>query len=339
MADTLNFTLPQERFHPAFNALDLDLRSRSQPASQAKKAEETPEPDFELNIANAVWAQQGYPYLPEYLDLLAQNYGAGLRLVDFTQAPESAVGKINRWVSEETKGRIKEIVNDLKGCRLVLTNAIYFNGKWGSPFNEEHTKSEPFYLLDGQIERVPLMHQTEYFLYTEGEGYQAIALPYANSNFAMVILLPREGQYREIEKKVTSEWVQDAVRGFESQEVILTMPKYRFETPLISLKELLSSMGMADAFSDYADFSGITQQQPGLKIDYVLHKAFIEVNETKTEAAAASAVLMVEVSRGVRVPTTPPPVVMRIDHPFIFIIRDSQTNTILFVGRVMNPTQ
>jgi len=126
----LIFTLPQERFHPAFNALDLDLRSRSQPASQAKKAEETPEPDFELNIANAVWAQQGYPYLPEYLDLLAQNYGAGLRLVDFTQAPESAVGKINRWVSEETKGRIKEIVNDLKGCRLVLTNAIYFNGKW-----------------------------------------------------------------------------------------------------------------------------------------------------------------------------------------------------------------
>jgi serpin B len=339
MAETLHFTLPQERLHPAFNALDLDLSSRSQPDPQAKGTTETPEPAFELHIANAVWAQEGYPYLPDYLDILAQNYGAGLRLVDFKGSAEKMVAEINRWVSEQTEGRIQEILDQLDpDTLLVLANAVYFNADWDNPFDEELTQTEPFYPLDGPAENTPLMHQTENFPYAEGDGYQAVELPYANRDFTMVILLPREGQFQEIEAQLSGEWVQGVVQSLQNREVILTLPKYRFETPAISLKETLSAMGMSDAFAKNADFFGIIEQRPGLKIylGKVLHKAFIDVNEKKTEAAAVS-VVIVTVVVGIPVEIGPPPVEMRIDRPFIFFIRDNKTNTILFLGRVMNP--
>lgn len=333
MADTLHFTLPPERFHPAFNALDLDLRSRSQPISQANGATETLEPAFELHIANAVWAQKGYPYLPEFLDTLAQNYGAGLRLVDFVSSPEKVVRQINDWVSEQTDGRIQDILDRLDSqTSLVLANAVYFNAEWDHPFDEELTKTEPFYLMNGQAENTPLMHQTETFLYTEADSYQAVELPYANRDFGMVILLPREGQFQEIEAQLSGEWAQDVAQSLQSREMDLTLPKHRFETPSVSLKETLAAMGISDAFADNADFSGITQQQPGMKISDVLHKAFIDVNEKKTEAAAVS---IIPVAPGAEEPEEP--IEMRIDRPFIFFIRDKQTDTILFLGRVMNP--
>jgi serpin B len=315
MANTLHYTLPQEYLHPVINALDLDLRERSAPAT--------------LSIANAVWGQKGYAYQPEYLDLLEQNYGAGMRIVDF--GAENVANTINRWVSDETKGRITDIVNKVQGP-LVLVNAIYFYGEWVKSFDEELTKPEPFYLLDGRTEDAPLMHQTEEFAYTEGEGFQAIQLPYTNRDFAMVILLPAKGQFGEFERQLTNESVQGILQGFRYKGVILAMPKFRIETAVIKLAEILSAMGMSNAFSRSADFSGITQQEPGLVIGEVLHKAFIEVNEKGTEAAAASVVKMTESP----VTTT---IEMRIDHPFIFFIRDIRTNAILFVGRVTNPVQ
>lgn len=320
MAETLHFTLPQDRLHPAFNALDLRLA----------KLEDNAKAGFELNLANAVWVQKDDPIIPEYLDVLAANYGAGMRLVDFQS--DDVAKKINRWVSEETKGRIKDIVDTVKGP-LALTNAIYFYGEWFKPFEEELTQSEPFYLLDGRSVNAPLMHQQEFFDYTEGEGFQAIQLPYSNRDIAMVILLPGEGQFGELESRLTNDWVQGILQGFQLEDVILVMPKFRFETPVIGLTETLSALGMSSAFSPEADFSGIAQQELGLVISEVLHKAFIDVNEKGTEAAAASVVLATESAIG------PPPIEMRIDHPFIFLIHDRSTGAILFVGRVMDPTR
>jgi serpin B len=344
MADTLHFELPQERLHPAFNALGLELDSRSHGATQEASGENVEKSGFELNIANAVWGQAGYSFLPEYLDLLALNYGAGVRLVDFQADPLAAVDAINQWVSEETEGRIRDILDRLgRDTILVLANAIYFDAAWALPFDEADTRDEPFYLLDGEEEKVPLMHQRSDFSYTEGDGYQAIQLPYENGNVAMVILLPREGRFREIEERLTGGWVQSVVSGFSAHDVILTMPKFSFETPVLNLAATLEAMGMPDAFSKRdADFSAVAQLQPDevIYISQVLHKAFIEVDEKATEAAAAVVVeVEIEVGLVIGAPTVPPPIIMNIRRPFIFLIRDIKTNTILFVGRVVDPTQ
>jgi serpin B len=336
MAKALHFSLPPERLHPAFNALDLDLSSRSQPASPVIKTVEAPEAAFELNIANAVWGQQGAPFRAEYVDFLAQNYGAGLRLVDFKGDSEAAVQEINRWVSKETNDRIPQIAGALDPKTvLVLANAIYFNALWASPFDETLTQPEPFYLLDGREETTPLMHLTKKFRYSEGDGYQVVGLPYAHPDFSMLVLLPQEGRFREIEQQISAEWLQEIERGFDRREVILSMPKFSFEATLPDLKDTLSKMGMPDAFSSSADFSSIAEQFP-LKISEVLHKAFIEVSEQRTEAAAASIVEIMPVSADY---TPPPPVEMRIDRPFIFFIRDDHTGALLFAGRVLNPVQ
>jgi serpin B len=339
MADTLRFSLPQERLHPAFNALDLELASRSHASVRDESGEQTKEVAFELSIANAVWGQKGYPFLAEYLDVLVQDYGSRIQPVDFKEAADAAVNAINRWVSEETKGRIQGIVRDLpKDTKLVLANAIYFNAKWHLPFEEERTYEEPFHLLDGREERVPMMHQKNHFRYSEGDGYQAIELPYLNRGVAMVILLPAASQFREIEERLTDEWMQDVLRGLHEYEVILTMPKFRIETPTLKLKETLSAMGMPIAFSHSADFFGIIERKPNLYINIgdVVHKAFIDVNEQRTEAAAVT-IVAVEISKSIE--KEPPPVVMKIDRPFIFFIRDIKTGVILFVGREMNPAQ
>jgi len=276
------------------------------------------------------------------LDILAQNYGAGLKLVDFQKNAQAAVEEINRWVSEATNDRIQNILDKLDSdTGLVLANAVYFNAGWALPFDVAETEREPFYLLDGQFKNAEMMHQTETFLYTEGEGFQAIELPYSNPDFGMVIILPREGQFQVIEAQLTSPWVQVVLKGFQEHEVILTMPKFRFETPVLKLKKTLSDMGMPGAFSPKADFFGIIEQQSGRKmyIQEVLHKAFIQVDEKKTEAAAASVAIMTVVVESEIEVYVGTPIVMRIDRPFIFLIRDNSTNTILFVGRVMDPVE
>jgi len=324
MAATLRFALPQERLHSVFNALDLALASRGS-GEKAKAA------GFELNVANALWGQEGYPFMAQYLDLLVQNYGSGVMTVDFERGAEDT---INRWVSEHTEGRIQEIVSKIPPTTtLVLANAVYFNAKWDLPFDEEDTYEEPFHLLDGKVGRMPMMHQIDQFRYAEGDGYQAIELPYQDRTVAMVILLPNRDQFREIEEGLTGQWVQGVLRGLTEEEVVLTMPKFRFEA---KLDPPLAALGMPSAFSAAsADFSGIAERKPGLQpifIGTVSHKAFIDVNELRTEAAAAT---VVEMAAGAAAPTTPK--VMKIDRPFIFFIHDIDTGAILFVGRVMNP--
>jgi len=327
MADTLQFTLPQDRLHPAFNSLDIELSQRGEGA-KGKDGK-----GFRLNIVNAIWGQEGYKFLSEFLDVLAENYGAGLRPLDFANAPEESRITINNWVSDQTEGRIEDLIP--QGLidaltRLVLTNAVYFNAAWQNPFNDDMTEAGPFYLLDEGEVTVPMMRQTESFSYAEGDGYQAIELPYDGRELSMVILLPQAGQLEAFEDSLDAQRVDAIVKELEPRRVALTMPRFEFESGF-RLKETLAAMGMPVAFSESADFSGMTGNRD-LFIADVVHKAFVSVDEAGTEAAAATAVVM-ELTA---VPETP--VEVTIDRPFVFLIHDMETGTILFLGRIVNPT-
>ena len=326
MADTLHFTLAQGRLHPAFNALDLEL------ASRGEGAEGKDEGGFRLNVANSIWGQTGYSFLQEFLDVLAENYGAGLRLLDFQQAPEDSRIVINEWVSEKTEGKIKDLLpaGSIDALtRLVLTNAIYFNAAWKYPFNEESTRDGTFHLLDGSEVTVPMMEQTEQFGYAEGAGYQAVEVLYDGDELSMVILLPEMDRFEEFAKELDAERVASILNEIRSARVRLSMPKFTYESEF-SLKHALADLGMANAFSSAADFSGMTGNRD-LAIDDVIHKAFVAVDEAGTEAAAATAVIM-KLTAAPRLP-----VEVTLDHPFIFLIRDIQTGAILFLGHVVNP--
>jgi serpin B len=327
MADTLQFTLPQELLHPAFNSLDIELSQRGEGA-KGKDGE-----GFRLNIVNAIWGQQGYEFLSQFLDVLAENYGAGLRPLNFADAPEESRITINNWVSEQTEGRIEDLIP--QGLidaltRLVLTNAVYFNAAWQYPFDEDMTENGPFYPLGGSEVSVPMMRQTESFSYAEGDAYQAVELPYDGQELSMVILLPRAGQFEAFEDSLDAPRVNTILNDLEPTRVALTMPRFEFESGF-SLKEALAAIGMPVAFSGNADFSGMTGNRD-LFIADVLHKAFVSVDEAGTEAAAATAV----VTDLTAMPEEP--VEVTIDRPFVFLIHDIETDAILFVGRVVTPS-
>lgn len=326
MANTLHFTLEDNRLHPAFNWLDIEL------ASRGKGAKGKDDEGFRLHIVNAIWGQKDYEFLSEFLDLLAENYGAGLRILDFMKAPEQSRITINEWVSDQTEERIKDLIP--KGAideltRLVLTNAIYFNAAWQYPFEEDATFNGVFYLLNGDKITVPMMRQTESFGYAEGDGYQVVELPYDGRELSMLVLLPQTGQFELFEGSLNAQRVDDIVKNLNTREVVLTMPKFEFESSF-SLKKTLTAMGMPVAFSAGADFSGMTGN-PDLFIGEVLHKAFVSIDEAGTEAAAATAVIMELTGMPGE------PVEVTIDRPFIFLIRDIESGTILFIGRVVNP--
>jgi serpin B len=327
MADTLRFTLDQSKLHPAFNSLDLEL------ASRGEGAEGKDEEGFRLNIVNEIWGQKDYEFRNEFLDVLAENYGAGLRLLDYINAPEASRVTINDWVSDQTEGRIEDLIP--QGVidaltRLVLTNAIYFNAGWLNPFNEDMTDDGAFYLLDGGEVTVPMMMQSDSFGYAEGEGYQAVELPYDGRELSMLILLPDTGRFEEFEGSLDADLVDTIKNDLIYKEVALTMPKFEFESDF-SLADTLAAMGMPVAFTGAADFSGMTGNRD-LFIAEVLHKAFVSVDEAGTEAAAATAVVMSLTAMPGE------PVKVALDRPFILMIRDIETGAIIFVGRVVNPS-
>jgi serpin B len=330
MAEVLQYTLPDDNLHAAFNALDLDLIDRPDQAAGVNEKDR-----FQMVIANSIWGQDGWPFLPEYLDLLALNYGAGMRLVDFANASESARQQINNWVSEQTKKRIKDIIPlgmPDPSTRLVLANAIYFKATWEHEFEANSTYDAPFTLLSGDSVSAPRMAQ-EYqqtFPYASGDGWQAVALPYKGGLTEMVIFVPDAGEYAAFESTLTVERYTGIISELIPQQVLLSMPKFSFEAEY-GLKDTLQGMGMRSAFDPLeADFSGMDGQRM-LFIGEALHKAFIAVDEKGTEAAAATVVLMMAGAM------PPEGIVLTIDRPFFFVIRDVPTGTVLFMGRVVDP--
>ena len=334
MVEALRFTLPRDRIHPTFNALDQELASRGQ-GLQGEDGE-----GFRLSIVNAVWGQREHPFLEPFLDVLADSYGAGVRQADFREMPDESRLAINDWVAENTEDRIRDlippgVINSL--TRMVLTNAIYFNASWTYPFHEADTRQYPFHLLNDTAVDVPMMRTSEDFGYAAGDGYQAVDLPYAGNELSMTVLLPDEGQFREFEESLDATLAERIIADLWFRRVTLDLPRFEFESQF-RLGETLKSMGMSDAFDSAAsDFSGMDGRSclagdpECLFIREVVHKAFVSVDEAGTEAAAATAVMMQAES------APPDPVSVTVDRPFIFLIRDRETGAILFVGQVEEP--
>jgi serpin B len=326
MAEVMNY-LPQEAQHSAFNVLEQRMSGLGEKGSGNAAV------PFRLNIANAAWGQQGYSFEDAYLETLAGHYGAGLRTLDFGQ-PEEASEEINAWIEDQTEDRIKNLVSPdviTPSTRLVLANAIYFKASWLSRFEEERTQSGPFTTADGDEITVPLMRQAMDLPYAEGDGYQAVRLPYKGEAADMLIILPEEDRFEQVEDRLNADFFDELREQFSLQYVRLTMPRFDFETDL-ALVELLKMMGMTTPFdSGTANFSGITGQKE-LVISEALHRANITVDEKGTEAAAATVLVMPVSGR-------PEPIEMTADRPFIFAIAERETATILFLGRVMDPSR
>jgi serpin B len=324
MAQALHYTLPQAQLHPAYNNLDLALAQRGQGGKGIDGK------GFRLHVSNAAWGQKGYAFAADYLDTLAQHYDAGLHLVDFFKATESARQTINGWVEENTEGKIKELLNQgslTMDTRLVLTNTIYFNAAWDSVFSENNTADAPFTLLDSSTVQVPTMSQAEDYGYSAGAGYQAVELPYEKKELSMVIVVPDAGQFDSVEKQLDAEFLAKVVSDLKAEMISLSMPKWKLEYKK-KLKQPLQALGMTEAFTMQANFSGINGGLEPMWIDDVIHQSFISVNEKGTEAAAATAVVMIGGAM---------PKLVKVDRPFIYLIRDIATGTVLFVGRVVNP--
>jgi serpin B len=327
MAEVMHYTLSQARLHPAFAALAEALASRGQGAA-GREGE-----GFRLNVANALWGQEGYAFLDSFLEVVDRAYGAGLRRVDFVGAPEEARLTINDWVAKETEDRITDLIP--QGVidamtRLVLTNAIYFNAAWAEPFEEGMTRDGPFYLLDGRQVSVPMMRQTTSLGYAREQGYQVVELPYDGHQLSMVILLPDAGELEAFEASLDAPVLEASLDALSYQSVALAMPRFEFSAKF-RLEETLAALGMVDAFSDAADFSGMTGNRE-LFLSAVLHQAFVSVDEAGTEAAAATAVVAKLTAAPVE------PVEVTVDRPFLFLIRDLETGAVLFLGRVVDPS-
>lgn len=311
--------------HAVFNSLDQSLYV-------VPEYIEGEDSGFTLNIANAIWGQADYPFLDSYLDVLAKNYGAGLRAVDFKHQTEAVRKEINDWVEEETQDKIQDLLppDSLNpDTRLVLTNAIYFNATWQNEFLKELTNTQDFYTMDGEAISVEMMHQQDRFRYVNNERVQMVEMPYVNARYSMVLVMPKAEDLLTYQQNLENQSLSADLENLSNGEVILSMPKFEFENDF-SVAEALRTLGMPSAFSPgEANFSRMSEAQTDpLVISDVIHKAFVAVDEEGTEAAAATAVIMGVTS----VMEEEPPVPLIFDHPFLFLIRDQQTGIYLFMG-------
>jgi serpin B len=336
MADTLSFGLPEPGLHETFSALGIALVARGTDEGDPEQGVSAKA----LHIANALWGEQTYPFADSFSDRLASDYGAALQETDFVGAPDAARDEINDWVADQTEERIQDIVPEgaiTPDTRLVLANAAYFYGAWQETFDPGATSDEEFNLLDGSTVPVPLMFQQTELAYVQGDGYQIVELPYDRSGLAFTVILPDEGQFEAVESRFSEIALDGGFDHLDWTEVRLYLPSFQFEYAA-GLGDTLQAMGMTDAFDpDLADFTGMIDGEPPgpLSIGDVLHKAFISLDEEGTEATAATVVIMVE---GAAPPSDPvEPVEVRIDRPFLFAIRDTESGTLLFLGRVLSP--
>jgi serpin B len=322
MAKVLHFGLPQEKLHPAFGDLRRYLGVEGQ------------ESGYRLSLANRLWGQEGFHFLPGFLAVTREHYGAELAQVDFARRTEPARQRINAWVEEQTQGKIRDLIPPGvldSMTRLVLTNAIYFKGVWTEPFKKEATQQAPFRISTTQQADVPLMYQQDDFRYSAGEGLKVLELPYGKGDLAMLVLLPDEIEgLSALEAKLNTDNLSRWQSGLREQEVRVYLPRFTL-TSQFQLADVLKAMGMTRVFTPgEVDLSGMSSEEE-LFVSAVIHKAFVDVNEEGTEAAAAT---------GVGVKTAAAilePAVFRADHPFVFLIRDNRTGSILFLGRLVNP--
>ena len=287
-----------------------------------------------INIANSVWVLEGFDVLPGFIQRLGDYYDAETKA--FTISQES-VNEINSWIEEETDGMIKEMIQQLsEDLRMLLINAICFEGEWYSGFDTENTADETFYKADDNEVEVPMMKQTEFFdLYVGDRGFKMVELPYGRGNYVMDIILP--DYYKGLEDLISTITAEDFNRWVDqstNQEVTVRLPRFKYEYEK-QLKNILTDMGMGIAFSDMADFSNITETEP-LCIGFVQHNSYIETEEKGTKAAAVTVVGIITMSYD---PDAPPgPIPFNADRPFLYVIREVTTNTIVFMGKVEDPS-
>lgn len=323
MGKTLGYPLAPEQLAPAFDALDLRLGPQD-PST------------FQLNIANSIWGQINFPFLRPFTELIGRNYSAAMRGVDFTTEAnrEEARLAVNRWTSDQTNGKIKELIDKdslSERTRLILANAVYFKGEWVDPFNP--ATADRFTTSSGRQVDVQMMSRRSDFRYLETAQYQAVDFPYKGGRISMLALLPAEAQLESLERTLDRPMFQNILTKLQEQDIKVYVPKFVFESRF-KLSQALAQMGMADAFDPgRADFSGMYDAGKvgeRLFISDVLHNAWVSVDERGTEAAAATGVIMEIVSM---------PKEVRFDRPFIFIIYDRPTGSILFMGRVVDPSR
>ena len=326
-------TRGRERLHAGFSELKLGLREVQ------KKG------DVQLSIANALWPQKNYAFRPEYLNLIERDYDSVGRPLDYANA-EKARGIINRWVEQETKEKIKDLIPSgvLDSLtRMVLTNAIYSKGDLLTQFKEKSTREMPFKISPDKTVQTPMMYQKGNFGYYQDADVQVLEMPYKGDNVSMFVLLPNQGggqplrkpsnpsakkkTLADLEKILSPAKLSEWMGKVRRTKIDTWFPKFKM-TSEFSLSQQLQALGMKKAFGD-ADFSGMDGTKK-LYISAVLHKAFVEVNEEGTEAAAATAVVILNKSAS-RHPS------FRADHPFLFLIRDKATGSILFLGRYAKP--
>lgn len=301
---------------------------------------------YSLHIANALWAQKDYKFLDDYFSLMAQYYDGKVTNLDFKDETEKSRLIINSWVESKTNSKIRDLIpqNILDSLtRLVIVNAVYFKGFWLKQFDKQHTRDEDFRVGSGNTIKVSMMHfiDEENFNYSETDMLQILELSYEGEDLSMLILLPKGDDLGMVEESLSTEKLAEWKMLFRREKVKIFLPKFKFESQYF-MRDILELMGMPTAFTlgiDFggeADFSGMTGKKD-LNIGEVIHKAFIEVNEEGTEAAAATALLMVG---GAAPGAGPSPIkIFKADHPFIFLIQEKETGNILFVGRVNDPTE
>lgn len=314
-----------EEFHRAFGELHQYLNQIS-----SKK-------QVQIQTANTLWLEKTYPFLDTYLQQSEKFYHTGPgRLVDFKNNSSSACKEINQWVSDQTNTKIPKIVPDelSSSTVLVITNAVYFKGKWEHEFKKKNTREEPFWKNATENIPVQMMKQTEDFYYSESaDGLQLLELPYQGKDFSMLLLLPKEKDgIANLETKLSSTLLSTWTQQMKKQEVHVFLPRFKMNFE-VTLVDALKKLGMQDAFDPAkANLTRMSAIQ-NIFVSSVLHKTFAEVNEEGTEAAAATAI-MVEATSA-RIPSPTPE--FRADHPFLFLIRENHTGTILFIGRMANP--
>jgi serine protease inhibitor len=292
------------------------------------------EEEIELTSASSLWPQEGYPFLDKYLDLVTDYYGAAVTPVDYSEAPEAARAKINQWAEAETGGRIENLIPEGyldRSSRLVLADALYFKGSWENRFDEAETVEAPFYKASGDTISVPMMTTTSDALYRYYSLAQVLMIPYAGRDVSLVVMLPHENvSLGDFEKMLGADEISRWIAGLDLKEVMVSLPRFKMKT-FYDMGGTLARMGMKDAFDPgKADFRGMDGEAHSLFLSAVLQGSYIEVNEEGTEAAAATGITMKRISAGM-------PVEFRADRPFVFLIWQSDAESILFMGRVVDP--